>query len=458
MSRRAFLLLLAACSLGAFVLGTLPYKPPAPAFAAGTGCSPARPHASGTSSGSIVTPSGGTRSYLLHVPPSYDGYDPMPLIFNFHGLGSNDAQEEAYTQFSALADQPDGGFIVVYPQGITTALISTTHFNAWQLGSPEPDDVAFTSQILDTIEAQLCVDANRVYSTGMSNGAIMSIRVACSLSARFAAVAPVAGAYYPADFTELDGFETCPDTRPMPIIAFHGTADNTVPFNGGVGGAGGITVHFRLPLDNDTPDEDVMQDWALHNNCTSGRQESQIDTEIRLVQYTGCDNNANLELYIVDGGGHAWPGSPFGTTTQQISATDLAWQFFKNYSLDGSPYPTADADGDGIPDMQDPDNDNDGCTDAAEAQTAIGSQRSGGLRDPGNPWDYFNPTGDKKNRVDDILAVIQHFGLSQGQPGYEARFDRTFLGPDPWDLGPPDGAVTVADILAEVYQFGHDCV
>ncbi len=455
MSRRAFLLYLAACSLAAFVLGTLPYKPPTPAFAAGTGCSPARPHASGTSSESIVTPSDGTRSYLLHVPPSYDGYDPMPLVFNFHGLGSNDVQQEGYSQFSLKADSPEGGFIVVYPQGITTAGIPANHWNAWQLPDPEPDDPAFTTQILDALEAQLCIDANRVYSTGMSNGAIMSIRVACSLSARFAAIAPVAGAYYPADFTELDGFETCPDTKPMPMIAFHGTADNTVPFNGGLGGAGGITVHFRLPLDNVTPDEDVMQDWSVHNNCTSGRQESQVDTAVRLVQYTSCDDGANLELYIVDGGGHSWPG-PFAAGSQ-INATDLIWQFFKSYSLDGSPYPTADTDGDSIPDMLDPDNDNDGCLDAAEAQTAIGSQSSGGRRDPSNPWDYFNATGDKQNRIDDVLGVASHYGLNQGEAGYLTAYDRTFLGPDPWDTGPPNGMVRIDDVLLQARQYNHDC-
>jgi poly(3-hydroxybutyrate) depolymerase len=457
MSRSAFILLLSACVLGALALGLLPYQRVATAQT--VGCLPGRPHASGTSSSSITT-ADGTRTYLLHVPPSYNGGDAVPVIFNFHGLGSNSASQEAYSQFSTLADQASGGFIVVYPQGLTSAAISSTHFNAWQLGSPEPDDVGFTSQLLDTLESQLCIDANRVYSTGMSNGAIMSTRLACSLAAHIAAIAPVAGVYYPADFTELAGFETCPDIRSMPIIAFHGTADNTVPFNGGAGGAGGISVHFRLPIDNNTPDEDVMSDWAAHNNCASGRQESQIDTEVRLVQYGGCDNGTNLELYIVDGGGHTWPGAidvpGLGYTTHQINATDLIWQFFQRYSLDGSV--PADTDGDGIPDIYDPDNDNDGCPDTNELQATSGSERTGGRRDPLNPWDYFNPTHDGKNRVDDILAVIQHYGKDAGDPGYSTDYDRTGIGPNPWNLGPPNGQIRVADIVAQIQQFGHDCV
>ncbi len=92
-----------------------------------------------------------------------------------------------------------------------------------------------------------------------------------------------------------------------------------------------------------------------------------------------------------------------------------------------------------------------------EQQTAIGSELSGDRRDYHNPWDYFNPTHDGKNRVDDILAVVQHFGLNQGDPGYSTNYDRTYLGPNLWNLGPPDGHIRVADILAEIKQFGHDC-
>ena len=112
------------------------------------------------------------------------------------------------------------------------------------------------------------------------------------------------------------------------------------------------------------------------------------------------------------------------------------------------------------------DTDGDGCTDVREQQTAIGSQTSGGRRDPQNPWDYFNPTHDGKIRVDDILKVVQQFGKddTDGNPGlppytagYNPDTDRTYIGPNLWNLGPPNGLQRVNDILAEVYQFGHDC-
>jgi hypothetical protein len=104
-----------------------------------------------------------------------------------------------------------------------------------------------------------------------------------------------------------------------------------------------------------------------------------------------------------------------------------------------------------------PDSDRDGCPDSNELQTADDSQLTGGRRDPLNPWDFFNPTHDGTNHVDDILAVIQHFGLNQGDPGYDTTYDRTYIGPNPWNLGPPDGHIGIVEILAIVAQFNQDC-
>jgi polyhydroxybutyrate depolymerase len=301
--------------------------------AAASGCTPARPHASGTSVQTITTVDG-VRSYRLHVPPSYTGSTALPLVFNIHGATSNAAEQELYSGFSTKADA--AGFIVVYPDGLSTTAIPYTHFNAWMLPSPEPDDLRFMTSVLDTLEAQLCVDATSVYSTGMSNGAIMSVRLACSLSRRIAAIGPVAGAYYPPDATNINPVETCPDTTPVPMIAFHGTADTVVPFNGGLGGVSG-TTNFRLPIDDNTPAEDVLSDWSSHNGCTGSRQESQITSEVRLVQYGGCALGATVELYAVDGGGHTWPGAAnvmsLGYTTHQISATDFIWAFFAAHPM-----------------------------------------------------------------------------------------------------------------------------
>ena len=108
-----------------------------------------------------------------------------------------------------------------------------------------------------------------------------------------------------------------------------------------------------------------------------------------------------------------------------------------------------------ITDPLNADTDDDACPDAAELGA---DERQGGRRDPTNHWDYFNPTQDGKNRVDDILAVVQRFGKDAGDPAYDTRYDRTSIGPNFWNLGPPDGKIRVPDILASIRQFGHDCV
>jgi hypothetical protein len=128
--------------------------------------------------------------------------------------------------------------------------------------------------------------------------------------------------------------------------------------------------------------------------------------------------------------------------------------------------PDADSDADTIANSVDADDDNDGCPDASEIQTAAGSELSGGRRNPHDANDYFNPSADGKNRVDDVLLVVEGYfhddgddtpGLPPYEPGYDPSRDRTFVGPLAWNLGPPDGVQRVDDILNIVHQYFHDC-
>jgi alpha-tubulin suppressor-like RCC1 family protein len=128
--------------------------------------------------------------------------------------------------------------------------------------------------------------------------------------------------------------------------------------------------------------------------------------------------------------------------------------------------PDADTDGDAVLNSADMDDDNDGCPDVQEMQTGAGSQNSGGLRNPHDPYDYMNPTGDGENRVDDVLAVVNQYydddedanpGLPPYEPGYDPDSDRTFVGPLAWNLGPPNGSQRIDDILAVAKQYFHDC-
>jgi len=277
------------------------------AQAAGATCSPARPHASGDFNETIMSGSL-QRTYILHVPASYTGAKAVPVLFNLHGYGSTAAAQSFYSGLSQKSDE--AGFILISPQ----AAGSPAHWNITLL---EPvDDVGFIREVLDAFEAQLCIDPARVYSAGMSNGAAMSARLGCSLSDRIVAVAPVSGVYFPAG---------CSSTRPVPVIAFHGTADPIAPYNGGITPQG-----FPFP-----PVETSIASWAQFNGCTSGPVESQVTQNVRLKRYNDCNEGATVELYIIDGGGHTWPDATidlpvgtYGPTTHEISANDLMWEFF----------------------------------------------------------------------------------------------------------------------------------
>ncbi len=319
---------------------------PSPISAADPGtCDPARPHAAGDFD-EVITSGGETREYSLHVPPSYTGTETVPLILNWHGRGSNASDQQDYSELPAKADE--AGFIVVAPQGLG----DPAGFN-FLLLNPEPDDVGFAADLLDALGSELCIDPARVYSTGLSNGALMSVRLACNLADRIAAIAPVAGVYFPPWVAELSAEPPCSSTRPVPFIAFHGTGDPNAPFDGG---PGSFDFTFR------DIDDEVIPEWAAHNGCASVPTEEEAAPGVRRVRYAECDQGATVELYVVEdadgagpgteGGGHTWPGaedvlfSGVGLTTREISATDLMWEFFQAHpppAQEPAPAPTTAA-------------------------------------------------------------------------------------------------------------------
>ncbi len=339
---------LAAIALTAVLAAALISMASGPASAADPDtCDPGRPHAAG-SFDETITSGGVTREYILYVPPSYTGTETVPVVFNFHALTSTAGVQQLLSDLAAKADE--AGFIVVAPQGLATKTdilplpVARWNFLLAPPETGEADDVAFIGELLDALESQLCIDAAHVFSAGYSNGGQMSVRLACSLSDRIAAIAPVAGLYFPPmspDFPEPPG---CASTRPVPVSAFHGSADPIVPFDGGPGGSPGVVeAFFRLSI------EEATSEWAAHNGCASSPTEEQVTENVRVVRYQDCDEEATVELYIVEGGGHTWPDAAIdvpeveaviGLTTHEISANDLMWDFFQAHPLAAAQEPT----------------------------------------------------------------------------------------------------------------------
>lgn len=258
------------------------------------------------------------RDYRVYVPPSYSPANPAPLVINMHGYTSNALQQEFYSGMNAVADT--AGFVVCYPNGVNFS---------WNVGfagaySGGVNDVGFISALIDVLNGQYNLDLSRVYATGMSNGGFMSYRLACELDHRIAAIASVTGAmtdsmvYY------------CNSMHPVPVMEVHGTADNTVNFNGVAG------FHLSTPQSVDY--------WVQENNCvpvipqhdTLPDVNSGDNSVVTVQHWPACDGNSEVLLYKVENGGHTWPGAsiniPGEVTNQDIHGSREIWEFFLNHS------------------------------------------------------------------------------------------------------------------------------
>ena len=287
------------------------------------GCDRGRPAEPGTTDARII--SGGVeRSYQLIIPESYDGTTPLPVVFGLHSLTVDYRVVPALSGFGDMAVDYD--FIGVSPSGLLGAG-RVPYWNA----APATDnyDLVFIGELLDHLEATLCVDTAQVFSVGMSNGAQMSSLLACRLGDRIAAIAAIAG---------VEHNEPC-DGPPVPVMAFHGLEDGIVPYEGG--GLNSVTIAGQNYYEGDLPAgiatptgvDESMQRWAEQNGCDPEAREERISAEVRKRTWQNC--RAATVLYVIDNGGHSWPGKPqpafeaqFGHTTIDVDATALLFQFF----------------------------------------------------------------------------------------------------------------------------------
>lgn len=244
------------------------------------------------------------RWFKLHVPPGYQPGEPMALVFNLHGLGSDLDQQELLSEMSAKADE--AGFIVVYPQ----AGASVWNVQAGDVGAI---DVNFFREMIDYLRGKLSIDPRRIYATGFSNGGGMAHRLACDLSDLIAAIAPVAGAHMPN--------QPCQPERPVPVLAIHGTADLFAPY-------ADDQVGHNIPR--------WAVGWAARNQCGPEPESSQRG-RMTVDTWVNCQAGATVRLYSVEGMGHAWPGTSqeglSGQGAQDIVANDLIWEFFEAHPM-----------------------------------------------------------------------------------------------------------------------------
>lgn len=266
---------------------------------------------------SIIS-SGVRRGFVLYVPKSYDRTKPTPLVISLHGAGLWGAGQREISEWNRVADR--AGFIVVYPTAVKQGGPRIWHV---ELSPDLAKDVRFIAEMIDTLARQYNIDRARIYANGLSNGGGMSFVLSCVMSDRIAAVGLVASA-------QTLPWEWCTDRKPVPMIAFHGTADRATPYKGG-----GSWVRRRA-----FPDIRVWTaNWARRNRCDRIPVDSVIAVDVVRASYTGCADNAAVVLYTIQGGGHTWPGGGplpewfVGRTSNSVDASGVMWEFFRQHPL-----------------------------------------------------------------------------------------------------------------------------
>ncbi|MCS6819565.1 MAG: PHB depolymerase family esterase [Chitinophagales bacterium] len=258
------------------------------------------------------------RSALIHLPKKYQTGDTLPLLLCFHGLNQTPKRIAEVTGFDTIANREN--FIVAYPLGKDT--VWNTFSNPYFSGI---DDVGFISHLIDSIHADYPINFRRVYATGMSNGGFMCYKLACHLSHRIAAIAPLAG-------TLTDSMRHyCTPLRPVPLLHIHGTSDFLVGYNGGL-------LNISVPA--------TLQYWVQHNKCPTTETttslpniNTQDNSTITLLEWKPCFNLTEVVHYKINSGGHTWPGSAVtfgglgGNVNRDINASEVIWEFLSRFSL-----------------------------------------------------------------------------------------------------------------------------
>jgi polyhydroxybutyrate depolymerase len=311
----------------------------APAFSADN--APAKTHgalAPGNYSFTVAH-DGAERSYLVHMPPQAARGVPLALVLNFHGAGSNAQQQEGYSKMDGAADRD--GFIAAYPNG--TGRFGN-HYT-WNAGfccayamTHNVDDVGFVLALIEDLGARTPIDRRRVYATGLSNGAMMSYRLAAQASAHIAAIAPVAGSLV---------IPVIAPGHPMPVMAFNSVDDPFLHYIGGYGSQVSALFHHNF---GNPGVEKTLAKWAEFDGCPAqpqvaaplAGQPGTGQDGITATRYTWipCHAGTEVVLWKFTGSGHVWPGGIqdhfvhiLGRSTDLVDANEEMWRFFSRYEL-----------------------------------------------------------------------------------------------------------------------------
>ena len=271
-----------------------------------------------------VVHDGLARKYRVHVPTGYDPATPAPVLFALHGGGGNMDYQANDQRYGLISTSEREGFIAVFPNGYSK--LRSGKFATWNAGAccgdardKNIDDVGVIRRVVDDLTGKLNVDRNRFFAAGMSNGGMMSYRLACELSDTFSAIAAVAG---------TDNTTTCQPKKPMAILHIHAKNDDHVLFNGGAG-PGAFRDESKITQFTSVPA--TVSKWVASSRCNPTPKRILEKPGAYCDLYSPCQANVSVQLCVTDTGGHSWPGGTkprSESPSSAISANDVMWKFF----------------------------------------------------------------------------------------------------------------------------------
>lgn len=266
-----------------------------------------------TSSYIEISSENSKRHFIVYLPKGYQNSVQHPLILAFHGYALNPFTFEKITHFNVLADKDN--IILVYPEG-STSLVGLRGWNTGLHPTIRANDILYVSNMLNTLQSNLCINPHKIYATGFSDGGGFVAKLACQLSNRIAAFAPVSGSY-------VTAFNSCKAKRSLPVIEFHGTKDTIVPYQG-------------LEKKKEFAALTWTRNWANIDDCKSQPIINIETNKITKYQWTDCSNNVSVIHYKIIGEGHAWPHVLFNERLNnhniKVRVEVIIWNFFaKNF-------------------------------------------------------------------------------------------------------------------------------
>jgi len=279
---------------------------------------------------------GHLRSYRIHIPPGYDGENPVPLVLMLHGAGTacNSYITQLLYNLNSKADEE--GFIIVYPNGermhrwhmfnvpfplfeLWELMTWSRTWNFWDYNTV--DDVGFIHNLITNLQSSLNINPSKIYVTGHSGGAMMAHRLGTELT-EIAAIAPVSGSI---GGKWIKGYEyTIPDPlNPLPVIIIHGVKDEAVPYNGGWVN---LTYLFRTSPSYMKSVNESIAFWVYHNQCDPEPLITTSSTgRVEIRTYENGTDGAEVVLYSYLDGDHGW------NPTGELSVNDIIWDFFEKH-------------------------------------------------------------------------------------------------------------------------------